>query len=69
MSSLRDFIGATEYEDGARGLVPAPVVGDQLKFLQGSGAWIDIPAYRWSPGEPAAPPLSPYGQDHTAFDR
>lgn len=47
MSSLRDFIGATEYEDGARGLVPAPVVGDQLKFLQGSGAWIDIPAYRW----------------------
>lgn len=47
MGSLKDFIGATEYEDGARGLVPAPVVGEQLTFLQGSGAWVDIPAYRW----------------------
>lgn len=47
MPEISVFTGATSEADGTSGLVPAPVVGDQLKFLQGTGAWIDIPAYRW----------------------
>lgn len=47
MYNLLDFMGATRTEDGQRGLVPAPVAGENLHFLQGNGGWTDIPAYRW----------------------
>ena len=33
------FTGATASADGTQGLVPAPVVGDQTKFLAGDGTW------------------------------
>ena len=44
---ISKFTGATATEDGTQGLVPAPVAGQNLNFLQGSGGWVDIPAYRW----------------------
>ncbi len=47
MAALDDFVGATRTEDGARGIVPTPKAGENLHFLQGSGGWVDIPAYRW----------------------
>lgn len=47
INDLDDFTGATATEDGQRGIVPQPKAGDNLKFLQGSGGWVDIPAYRW----------------------
>ena len=33
------FTGATASADGTQGLVPAPVAGDQTKFLSGDGTW------------------------------
>ena len=53
MAPIEDFVGAinatdlTPGQDGVRGLVPAPVVGDAMKFLQGSGGWVRIPAFEW----------------------
>lgn len=35
------FTGATASEDGAQGLVPAPVAGDEDKVLKGDGTWGD----------------------------
>lgn len=35
--------GATETTNGTQGLVPAPKVGDEKKFLKGDGTWADIP--------------------------
>lgn len=39
--------GASAGAAGAKGLVPAPAIGDQGKFLQGDGTWatITIPSY------------------------
>ena len=36
--------GATENANGAAGLVPMPVAGDQLKFLRGDGTWATVTA-------------------------
>lgn len=36
------FTGATASADGTQGLVPAPVTGDQTKFLSGDGTWQTI---------------------------
>lgn len=36
---LTEMIGATETTDGAHGLVPTPLAGDQDKALSGSGEW------------------------------
>lgn len=47
MVDISVFTGATDFANGTSGLVPAPIVGEQMKFLQGTGAWIDIPAFRW----------------------
>ena len=33
------FVGATESKAGAAGLVPAPVSGEEEKFLKGDGTW------------------------------
>lgn len=36
--------GATDQTDGEEGLVPAPLAGDENKFLRGDGTWKAIPA-------------------------
>ena len=38
------FVGTDGEEDGTQGLVPAPVVGDEVKFLCGNGAWATPPS-------------------------
>lgn len=35
------MIGATETTDGAKGIVPQPVAGDNKKVLKGDGTWAD----------------------------
>lgn len=54
---IRDFIGSTATEDGIHGLVPAPksnvneiqdTLNDNVKFLKGSGTWVDIPISRYT---------------------
>lgn len=47
LEQLSDFIGSTADFDGQRGLVPKPKAGHQLDFLQATGDFVDIPAYRW----------------------
>lgn len=37
----RVFTGATEDKDGTHGLVPAPNIGEQDKYLRGDGTWAD----------------------------
>lgn len=38
-SLVSDFTGATSGTDGIHGLVPAPLAGDEAKFLRGDGTW------------------------------
>lgn len=38
------MIGATPLTDGARGTVPAPLIGDEGKYLRGDGTWAVIAA-------------------------
>ena len=38
------FEPASAYESGSVGLVPAPNVGDHIKFLRGDGKWVSIEA-------------------------
>ncbi len=54
---INDFIGSTSDENGVRGLVPAPktnaneplgTLNDNVKFLKGSGTWVDIPISRYT---------------------
>ena len=42
--TVNDMVGATASADGAHGLVPQPLMGDQDKFLGGDGTWKDVPA-------------------------
>lgn len=42
--SVAVMTGATASADGASGLVPVPVAGDQLKFLRGDGTWATVTA-------------------------
>ena len=37
-----DFTGATSIAGGLSGLVPAPSIGDENKFLRGDGSWASI---------------------------
>lgn len=39
---VKTMTGATADADGEAGLVPQPKAGDQEKFLQGDGTWVDI---------------------------
>ena len=39
------MVGADEDYDGLGGLVPAPVTGDQDKFLKGDGTWGEVKEY------------------------
>ena len=34
--------GASDFTTGTIGLVPAPQIGDQTKFLRGDGTWVEI---------------------------
>lgn len=36
------MVGATENADGASGMVPKPLAGDQNKFLRGDGHWVEV---------------------------
>lgn len=38
-SIVDDMVGASASADGAHGLVPAPLMGDEGKFLAGDGTW------------------------------
>lgn len=39
------FGGATSSADGSQGLVPAPVAGDEVKFLKGDRTWAVVSSY------------------------
>ena len=39
---IQDMIGATDYQGGLNGLVPAPTAGDNNKFLRGDGTWAEV---------------------------
>lgn len=39
---ISPFIGATDLNPGAAGLVPQPFAGDNYKFLKGNGNWETI---------------------------
>ena len=53
---IQDFQGSTSTEDGIHGLVPAPKtnsnmlngMNDNVKFLKGTGGWVDIPISRYT---------------------
>ena len=40
-TTYSDFTGATSGAAGSAGLVPAPAVGDEDKYLKGDGTWTD----------------------------
>ena len=40
--SLVEMVGATASQDGAAGIVPAPIAGDQNKFLRGDATWAEV---------------------------
>ena len=46
-TAIGTMTGATAAADGAEGLVPRPLAGDENKFLRGDGSWvmIDIPTF------------------------
>lgn len=44
-TTYSDFVGATTSAAGSAGLVPAPVAGDDTKFLAGDGTWKTASAY------------------------
>ena len=39
--------GAKGLLNGTKGLVPAPKVGEENKFLKGDGTWTNIPTCEW----------------------
>jgi hypothetical protein len=41
--TLTEMTGASDSANGASGIVPGPVLGDEGKFLRGDGTWADIP--------------------------
>lgn len=41
-ATYESFKGATDSDDGETGLVPAPLKGDQDKFLRGDGTWVTV---------------------------
>lgn len=44
-TTYSDFTGATSLAAGTAGLVPAPVAGDETKFLSGNGLWTTVAQY------------------------
>lgn len=48
-TAIGTFTGATSVTSGTQGLVPAPQIGDQNKFLKGNGTWATIPIPTFDP--------------------
>ena len=46
-SGVPDMVGASASVSGTKGLVPAPAIGDQGKFLSGAGTYVDPPSMSW----------------------
>ena len=44
IAGISDMTGATETQNGAHGLVPAPKIGDAKKALLGDGTWGSVDA-------------------------
>lgn len=44
-TTYSDFVGASASTSGASGLVPAPLAGDESKYLSGDGLWKTITPY------------------------
>lgn len=44
-TTYSDFTGATSSTAGTNGLVPAPLAGDEGKFLSGNGQWTTVSQY------------------------
>lgn len=49
-TAIGEMEGATAVADGQSGLVPAPVRGDQDKFLRGDGTWAAVPRVTFHSG-------------------
>ncbi len=41
-TTYSDFVGATSSVAGSAGLVPAPAIGDDTKYLKGDGTWSTV---------------------------
>lgn len=48
-TTYSDMTGATSTADGAHGLVPKPLKGDEWKFLCGNGTWATPNATKYNP--------------------
>ena len=65
---IPDFIGATSDADGVRGIVPAPLAGQEDYYLHGDGTWNEIPVmtpaselgFGGKKGLAPAPPVGSY---------
>ena len=44
-TTYSNYTGATSLADGTAGLVPAPLAGDETKFLSGNGQWTTVSQY------------------------
>lgn len=44
LENYNDFVGTDGEEDGIHGLVPAPTVDDEGKFLSADGTWQNVPS-------------------------
>lgn len=52
------FVGASSSVAGSKGLVPAPAIGDQGKFLKGDGTWGVAPSVVQTTGQSTADVMS-----------
>ena len=53
------MIGATEYNDGKAGLVPAPTASNVRKFLRDDGVWAEVSASSGSGSDNIYTPTEP----------
>ena len=54
------FVGATPTEDGLQGLVPAPLIADETKYLKGDGTWDTPPDTTYTNFTTTTPGLTPH---------
>lgn len=41
-----EFVGATNLQPGTKGLVPTPIVGDEIHYLRGDGIWSPVSLFK-----------------------